>query len=608
MSQQKIWNVVSQQMDAEAIYTLVGLNGLTTEEVAALKLQTVDLENGWLTTSLGNTYPLVSYTITALRAYIDTVDVEQNLLFSPDQIKATFDGIGLSEAELHRRLAGALWITSDDGQTIFETVRLSETPILPLPYTFPFSITQRLQPLEESDIAVRSRSVLQVAADWLIGEAQPKKRSLRDLINILFEGKMVFLMVSTGVNGLNFVHNLLMGRLLSPVAYGELSLIITLQLLAGLIPSALQTVSARFTANYSTSNDLHQILKLRQFGGRITWSLGIILVILLVMFRGFLADVFQLSSGDLLIPVAIAIPFFISLGTDRGILQGLNRFYWLSSAYASEGVIRLVVSVALGYALLSAGRALEGTVLGLAQAMFFTWFISWIALRLLREQEETDESNVTTQPEWIRLTGAMMVALLGQALITNSDFLLVKNFFDPVNAGQYAAVTVLGRIAYFGALPLTILVVPMVAKQQALGESTRRSFIMLMSGGVGLCVFLLFMATFFAPTILELLYGEAYLPASSLLPLYTLAASLFVLTNLMVTYRVALGKGSETILPLIAGILQFIGIIVFHNTLTDVLIVQIVLMSLLLAGVGWRVLRDVIDEGQIDNLLLYITI
>ena len=109
-----------------------------------------------------------------------------------------------------------------------------------------------------------------------------------------------------------------------------------------------------------------------------------------------------------------------------------------------------------------------------------------------------------------------------------------------------------------------------------------------MGSGVFLCGGLIVASVLFAPLIVELLYGNAYVEAAYLLPMYTVAAALFVLTNLLVTYRVALGKGGETWMPLLAAIAQIIGVILFHDSLMTIIIVQIVIMSVLFTGVAWR--------------------
>ncbi|HEX5688822.1 MAG TPA: polysaccharide pyruvyl transferase family protein, partial [Roseiflexaceae bacterium] len=67
---------------------------------------------------------------------------------------------------------------------------------------------------------------------------------------VLGAGALLFASM-TIVNAGNYLFNLILGRWLGPAAFADLSLIITLLLVVTLITSALQTVSARFSAIYA---------------------------------------------------------------------------------------------------------------------------------------------------------------------------------------------------------------------------------------------------------------------------------------------------------------------------------------------------------------------
>lgn len=577
--------LLSDDRQISLIQALILLNGLTTEQVQRLKPDDIHYEEGWISIS-GGALPLVDQTRAALNAFM----AQSTEWFSPDDVPKALEQLHMNEVQAHRYLSGALWITSEDTQLITNTAGLTEAPILPLMYTFPFSIADRLQPDDTHDIAHASRATLQVAADWLERELLTPKLSLpKRITGALLEGKTIFLLANTGVNGINLLYNLVMARLLSPAAYSQLALIVTLQLLIGLLPSAWQTTAARYGAGYAARHETAALGQLKAFGRRYLSLIGIGLLIAGILSAPLLANVFQLNDAALLLPVLIAIPFFIVTAADRGVLQGMGAFYWLTIAYVGEAVARFVLSVVLALALIGTTAALSGAAWGVGQSMLITWFLAWLALRHLNTPKAPPLSP--DQSAWLKLTGLTLTALIGQALITNSDFLLVKLLFSASDAGLYAAVSVLGRIAYFGALPLTIIMVPLFARRQALDQPTRPLLFLMLGGGAFFCTLLFAAAALFPTAILTVFYGDAYLEAATLLPIYTLAASLYVIVNLVITYRVALGKGSETILPMIAGVAQVIGILLFHESLQQVIGVQIVLMTGLLIMVLWRGLR-----------------
>ncbi len=577
-------------LDDRLIHALL-YNGLTVEQIQALLPTAIDREQGWLNLEQG-AIPLVTQTAAALDRFQSAAQSASSSWIDPSHVPVALQQMGITEAQAHRQLAGALWITSDDTQIITSVTGFTESPILPLRFMFPFSVVERLDPTSTHEITHASRAALQAATDWLERAIFTPKPSIRQRVSgILLEGKTVFMLASTGVNGLNLLYNLVMARLLSPAAYSQLALMVTLQLLIGLLPSAWQTAAARFGAAYHAHDDHAAIHHLKRFGRRWMIRIGAGVVVISLITMPLLAQIFQVGDAGLLLPIIIAIPFFLVAAADRGVLQGIGAFYALTAAYVGESLARFAIGVLLVLLLAGTSGALDGAVWGVGQSMIITWFIGWLALHHMRPTHGDQAAPHTDQAAWMRLTTLTLTALIGQVLITNSDFLLVKSLFPPADSGLYAAVSVLGRIAYFGALPLTIIMVPMFARRQALNQPTRPFFLIMLAGGALFCAVLLALATLFPAQILNIMYGEAYVSAAGLLPLYTLAASLYVIVNLVITYRVALGKGGDGIFSLIIGVAQVIGILLFHATLEQVIVVQIVLMSALVIIVVGRGLR-----------------
>ncbi len=325
------------------------LNGLTIEQIRQLPQSKIDYSRSWLTTHDGDTYPLVSQAQDAL-ASLETETLDAQALHD------ALEPLSTHESDAHRRLCGAIWITDPALQLTLETTSIQDTPILPRRFTFPFSIIDRLQVQEVSPVAQSARETLQQAADWLVEQTlTPNVPLSQRVLGLLRQGSLVFLVASTSVSGLNLIHNVIMGRLLSPADYSQLTFIITLQLLIGLLPTALQTVVARFSARYVAQDDQTRLAALQRESRRFGWIVGIGVMVVLIVIAPLLVSVFRLDNVGLLLPVVLAIPFFIRLGADCGLLQGAGAYFWLSGAYLTEGVIRLGVGVLLGYALLRNG-------------------------------------------------------------------------------------------------------------------------------------------------------------------------------------------------------------------------------------------------------------
>ena len=191
-----------------------------------------------------------------------------------------------------------------------------------------------------------------------------------------------------------------------------------------------------------------------RFGTRYSWLIGIFIAFLLFLLAPFFVDWFQLRNVWIVYPIAFGIPFFLATGTERGLLQGKERYYWLSGAYLVEGVIRLGLGVILTLALASSNRGVDGAIWALSQSLILTWFVTWLSLYSrppIKEPivAEREGSISEERKMWLSLFGFTVMALLGQALITNSDFVLVKTYFDSYDAGLYAAISVIWTYSVF---------------------------------------------------------------------------------------------------------------------------------------------------------------
>jgi len=175
-----------------------------------------------------------------------------------------------------------------------------------------------------------------------------------------------------------------------------------------------------------------------------------------------------------------------------------------------------------------------------------------------------------------------------QMIINNSDILIVKHYFDDIDSGLYASLALIGRVIYFITWMLIMILLPEVIVTKKNGENPIKILLKYLKYISCLIICLLTICFFCPKTIVSLLFGEAYLSISSLLFKYALATSLFALGNLFVYYFLSLSQYKPVIIAVLFGFAQFIFLIFFHNTLEDVVHVQIALMfTFLIVMFGW---------------------
>jgi len=397
----------------------------------------------------------------------------------------------------------------------------------------------------------------------------------------ILTGSALLLVSMTVVNAGNYLFNLILGRWLGPVAFADLSLMVTILLMVTLITSTFQTTAAKFAAVYSASGDLPRLAGLRRWAGRWAWGLGVAFLLVMTVGAPFLQEFFHTQSIWPFVILAVVMPLYLVMGIDRGLLQGQTRFGLLALSYQAEMWVRLVVALAL----VAMGWAVNGAVAGLSLSLVAAWLVAFRVRRGLPQLsyfEPVARKKVTL---FMVPTGA---ALIGQILINNSDILIVKHFFPTQAAGEYAALALIGRVVFFATWSVVAVMFPLVAQKYQKGEA-HRHLLLLSLGLVGVVSVGIIGATVIVPEfIVGVLFGKAYLAIAPLLWLYAIATMLFALSNVIVNYRLSLDNSVGSYLAVIGGAAQVIGLWLFHTSLRQVVLVQIYIMTILLIILlGW---------------------
>jgi O-antigen/teichoic acid export membrane protein len=407
-------------------------------------------------------------------------------------------------------------------------------------------------------------------------------QKIKQLLRSKVASASAMLMISmTVVNAGNYVYNLIMGRWLGPSLFADLSLIVTLLLVVTFLTAPIQMTAARYSAIHTADGDSKTLASIRRFIWFTALSLGLALTVFFTAFAPVLKDFFHTQS---LLPFVIfgaALPFAMLQAVERGMLQGRTSFKILAASYQVEMWSRLLVSILL----VALGLSVNGAVIGISLSFFFTWLAARYAVTGLDSKEGISKEM---RLELFAFAAPVLVSQLGQILINNSDVILVKRFFETSDAGKYAALALIGRIVFFATWSVVTTMFPIVAQKQKMGEPHGHLLWVSLGivAGVSLPIVLL---TLLVPQwVVSILFGEKYLSVASLLWLYALATSLYAMANVVVNYRLSLGMGQETSFTIAAGIAQVLGIVFFHNSLAQVVHVQVIVMAALFLVLMWR--------------------
>jgi O-antigen/teichoic acid export membrane protein len=171
---------------------------------------------------------------------------------------------------------------------------------------------------------------------------------------------------------------------------------------------------------------------------------------------------------------------------------------------------------------------------------------------------------------------------LTQIIINNSDIILVKHYFNNEQAGLYASLALIGRVVYFVAWMFVMLLLPKVIQLKKDGQETQPILMKYVLYITILSSIIVFVTFLFPETVVNLMFGEKYLSIAFLLWKYALATSIFAIANIFAYYFLSINQYIPVVVSAIIGLTQIGLILLFHNSLQQVVEMQIIAMIILL--------------------------
>lgn len=395
---------------------------------------------------------------------------------------------------------------------------------------------------------------------------------VRDLLKHEFiSGSLVMVIGSNVYNFSQLIYHFLAGRFLGKASYGDLATIISILGFIAIVQLAFNLTVVKFIASEKDSEKLSSFIRWVY-----KWSLilGLVAGSIVLVSASAIAEFLNITNLTSILLLAPILFFYITATTGRSILQGLLRFDKFVYSLLTEAIgkiIFLIVLLFAGYAVLGAlGAFLIGA---LVSFLITTWFIRKFLF-----------GPILATPEilpLIKYSAAVLVQGLALTSMYSTDLLLVKHFFAPELAGQYAALTILGRVVFFGASPITHVMFPLVAKRYLNKEKYHNilylSILLVLLFSLGVTFFYWLMPTLF----LGFLYGKNFLDGGSLLWFFGIFMTMLSLAMLLTQFFLSINKTKPVYLFVLAAVSQAVLIWFFHSSLLMVIQLSILTSSLL---------------------------
>jgi O-antigen/teichoic acid export membrane protein len=402
-------------------------------------------------------------------------------------------------------------------------------------------------------------------------------RSRRHLIS----GSLIMLIGYGVVSLVNFGYNVVVARLLGPAAFGHAAAMVTMLMLFSAITLAYQLVCAKFVAK--NEDPLSRSAVYRWLMRR-AWAVGAGLGLVIILSSDMVHTYLRVPSPWLLVMLGLGAAFYVPLGVRRGGMQGTCAFGRLAANFMIEALVRFLgalVLIELGFGVMGAVAAITASVI--------------LAYFLPLTQPELKAPAVSSIPASFREGMQAIVFFIGQVIINNIDILLVKHFFAPEQAGVYAAIALVGRILYFASWSVVSAMFPISAGAKPKEEDPSVLVVPLMlvlSMAVVFIVGLAYFPDFILQAIFGALFQQTGHSATHLMGLYAAATGTYALSVVLMAYEMSRRVANTGWLQLVFAVFVALGITIFHRTLRQVVIVQLVLMVFLLVAVSLPFFRS----------------
>jgi O-antigen/teichoic acid export membrane protein len=344
----------------------------------------------------------------------------------------------------------------------------------------------------------------------------------------------IFFVGSMGVAFLNYLYYPVMGRLLSNEAFGELQVVVSTFMQMTTVLTVLSIIVVAILVN-ERDKELAKSTALEL--EKVAFAVGMVVLILLTVFAGQIQQALKFESFWPFIVMGLI--FIVSVPqTFRNAYMRAEKDFTNASISSALGSISKILFSVL-FVVLSF-MAL-GAVMGILASQIVTvlylnhlvkkkgysgkFFDRHLNLRLVRPQ--------------LPYAGFVLVVSLLTTLQISIDVTLVKYFFDPAEAGDYAAIATVARIIFFLSGSIVAVLLSSVSAQKTIAENSAvlvRSIILVVGLGGTATVFF----SLFPRFVVHLLLGARYDGSAHLLPLLSLTIFVASLVTLIATYHISL--------------------------------------------------------------------
>lgn len=353
--------------------------------------------------------------------------------------------------------------------------------------------------------------------------------------NGILKSSLILLVMVNIFNLLNFIFQIYIAHKLDIVAYGVFTSLFSVIYIFGIFSESIQLTIAKKAATTQSNKKIRSLFSSAINGGFVisTMLLAVYLLVLIVVNR-----IFQIPLSLILFNGCIV---FLSLSSPviRGILQGQKRFFDLGLNMISEGATKL----GFGVLFLVLGWEIYGVFGAIVASMAISLIYGLFQIKPIFDSKKGKEKGINLLSIFKPDVTITMSAVL---LFFMLDVFIAKAVLSPELAGYYAIASNIAKTFFIGTMPIskTMLSHVVSAKKENKKIIFRKSLFLLIS----LLALGFILISIFPELAVKLFGGSGKELAATILPIVAAAVSLLAVSNMVLSYALAIDKVTNKVL------------------------------------------------------------
>ncbi len=398
--------------------------------------------------------------------------------------------------------------------------------------------------------------------------------------NLIGQAGFMFIAASLG-SLFNLLYNLIAVRFLSAIDYAVLNSILALIMIITTPFGSFATMVAKHSSELSAKLEGEKLKVLLYTLFKHTLIIVFLISLIILLNSYYLASFLKINTVSPVLFLAVIIFFSSPMPVVTGSLQGLQMFYWLGIASIIAGLLKPV----LAFFFIGSGFSL----LGALNAFFISAIISLILTlpgirKFFLNIDIKNKINIKETYFYLIPVATTSICLV---TLTNIDMVLVKHYFNPIDAGFYSVSQMVGKIVFFLPGPIAFVMFPKTSVLQAQSRESKGLLKKCLIYTSILCLVSVVGYNLFPEIVLKILTGKVSAEYILLGRFFSINMLLFALLNILLTYNLSINNFKFIKNLIFFTILQILMIVLFHKTLTFILFI-ILINALLLFFINMR--------------------